>query len=74
MWYLIIGADVDHSLAARKSARPAHLARLQQLNDAGRLKLADDGMRILTLLVGNRQDARLHGRQPGRKGARIVLD
>ena len=40
MWYLIIGADVEHSLAARKSARPAHLARLQELSDAGRLKLA----------------------------------
>lgn len=40
MWYLIIGSDVDDSLAARKAARPAHLARLQALNDAGRLKLA----------------------------------
>ena len=40
MWYLILGADVDDSLAARKLARPAHLARLQALNDAGRLKLA----------------------------------
>jgi uncharacterized protein YciI len=40
MWYLILGADVDDSLAARKQARPAHLARLQALNDAGRLKLA----------------------------------
>jgi uncharacterized protein YciI len=40
MWYLILGADVDNSLAARKAARPAHLARLQELNAAGRLKLA----------------------------------
>jgi uncharacterized protein YciI len=40
MWYLIVGADVDDSLAARKAARPAHLARLQELNAAGRLKLA----------------------------------
>jgi uncharacterized protein YciI len=40
MWYLIVGADVDNSLAARKAARPAHLARLQELNAAGRLKLA----------------------------------
>ena len=40
MWYLILGADVDNSLVARKAARPAHLARLQALNAAGRLKLA----------------------------------
>ena len=40
MWYLILGADVDNSLVARKAARPAHLARLQELNEAGRLKLA----------------------------------
>lgn len=40
MWYLILGADVDDSLAARKQARPAHLARLQALNAQGRLKLA----------------------------------
>ena len=40
MWYLIVGADVENSLAARKSTRPAHLARLQALNAAGRLKLA----------------------------------
>jgi len=40
MWYLILGADVDDSLAARKQARPAHLERLQALNAEGRLKLA----------------------------------
>jgi uncharacterized protein YciI len=40
MWYLILGADVDDSLAARKQARPAHLARLQALHAEGRLKLA----------------------------------
>jgi uncharacterized protein YciI len=40
MWYLILGADVDDSLVARKAARPAHLARLQALLDEGRLKLA----------------------------------
>jgi uncharacterized protein YciI len=40
MWYLILGADVDDSLAARKQARPAHLARLQALDEQGRLKLA----------------------------------
>ena len=40
MWYAIIGTDNPESLAARKSARPAHLARLQQLQDEGRLLLA----------------------------------
>ena len=40
MWYLIHGIDHPQSLAGRKSARPAHLARLEALRDAGRLKLA----------------------------------
>lgn len=40
MWYLIHGTDHPDSLAGRKSARPAHLARLESLRDAGRLKLA----------------------------------
>jgi uncharacterized protein YciI len=40
MWYAIIGTDNVDSLAARKSARPAHLARLQQLQDEGRMLLA----------------------------------
>jgi uncharacterized protein len=40
MWYLILGADVDDSLAARKQARPAPLERLQALLAEGRLKLA----------------------------------
>ena len=40
MWYLILGADVDDSLAARLEARPAHLARLKALQAEGRLKLA----------------------------------
>lgn len=40
MWYAIIGTDVEHSLQARAAARPAHLARLQVLLDAGRLRLA----------------------------------
>ncbi|KFN50842.1 YciI family protein [Arenimonas composti] len=40
MWYLILGIDYDNSLAARLAARPAHLARLQALAEAGRLKLA----------------------------------
>ena len=40
MWYAILGTDNDHSLEARKAARPAHLARLNALRDAGRLLLA----------------------------------
>jgi uncharacterized protein len=40
MWYAIIGIDHPESLEARKSARPAHLARLQQLQDEGRMLLA----------------------------------
>jgi uncharacterized protein YciI len=37
---MILGTDREHSLAARLEARPAHVARLQALADAGRLKLA----------------------------------
>lgn len=40
MLYSIIGQDVPDSLAARQAARPAHLARLQTLQDEGRLLLA----------------------------------
>ncbi len=40
MWYLIIGTDVENSLENRIAVRPAHLARLQALAAAGRLKIA----------------------------------
>ena len=40
MIYSIVCADVDNSLERRKSARPAHLERLQALQDQGRLILA----------------------------------
>jgi len=40
MWYAIIGTDVPDSLARRLEARPAHLERLQRLQDEGRLLLA----------------------------------
>jgi len=40
VWYAIVGLDNENSLAARQSARPAHLARLKQLLDEGRLLLA----------------------------------
>jgi uncharacterized protein YciI len=38
--YAIIGEDVEHSLEKRNGVRPAHLERLQQLQNAGRLVLA----------------------------------
>ncbi|ELI6434160.1 MULTISPECIES: YciI family protein [Aeromonas] len=40
MWYLIYSEDVPNSLPLRKQARPAHLARLQALQDEGRLLTA----------------------------------
>ncbi|NIG87757.1 YciI family protein [Serratia symbiotica] len=40
MLYLIYTQDVPQSLENRLSARPAHLARLQALRDAGRLVVA----------------------------------
>ena len=40
MWYAIIGQDRKNSLEARIAARPQHLARLEALRDAGRLRLA----------------------------------
>ncbi|MDD2893100.1 MAG: YciI family protein [Halothiobacillaceae bacterium] len=40
MWYMIYGVDNAASSEKRSQARPAHLARLQTLRDAGRLLLA----------------------------------
>ncbi|MFM2478792.1 YciI family protein [Celerinatantimonas sp. MCCC 1A17872] len=40
MFYVIFSEDVEQSLAARQSVRPAHLARLQLLRDEGRLLTA----------------------------------
>lgn len=40
MWYVIFSQDVKNSLEKRLSVRPAHLARLQQLQDEGRLLTA----------------------------------
>jgi len=40
MWYAIVGTDVADSLSRRQEARPAHLARLTALHEAGRLLLA----------------------------------
>lgn len=40
MWYAIVGNDMSDSLARRQEARPAHLARLNDLRNEGRLLLA----------------------------------
>ena len=40
MLYAIIGKDVANSLSKRLAVRPAHVARLQALQDAGHLLLA----------------------------------
>ncbi|HEX7368714.1 MAG TPA: YciI family protein [Rhodanobacteraceae bacterium] len=40
MWYAITGIDNENSLDKRKAVRPAHVARLQELLEEGRLLLA----------------------------------
>lgn len=40
MWYVIDARDGADVLARRLEARPRHLARLQELRDAGRLLVA----------------------------------
>lgn len=40
MWYAIMAEDTPNSLDKRLEARPVHLKRLQELQDAGRLLLA----------------------------------
>ena len=40
MLYAILSEDITNSLEKRKSARPAHIERLQILQDAGRLIIA----------------------------------
>ncbi|MDP2633770.1 MULTISPECIES: YciI family protein [unclassified Pseudoalteromonas] len=37
MLYMIYSTDVENSLEMRKAARPAHLARLEALDEQGRL-------------------------------------
>ena len=39
MLYMIVGEDVPNSLENRLAARPAHLARLEALQNAGRIIL-----------------------------------
>ena len=40
MWYVIIGEDAPDSLELRKQTREAHLARMSELVDAGRVLVA----------------------------------
>ncbi len=40
MWYAIVAEDVENSLEMRMAARPAHLARLAELQSQGKLLLA----------------------------------
>ena len=40
MLYAIISQDVENSLEKRKAVRPAHIARLEELQNEGRLVLA----------------------------------
>jgi uncharacterized protein YciI len=40
MWYAIMAEDIPNSLEKRLAARPAHLSRLQSLQETGRLLLA----------------------------------
>lgn len=40
MWYAIVAEDVENSFEARMVARPAHLARLTELQSQGKLLLA----------------------------------
>ena len=40
MWYMIYAIDVANSLEGRLTARPAHLARLSELQNQGRLLVA----------------------------------
>ena len=40
MLYMILGEDVPNSMEKRAAARPAHLARVQEIVDSGRMVLA----------------------------------
>ncbi len=40
MWYAIVAEDAPNSLDKRLAARPAHLARVQALQEAGHLLVA----------------------------------
>lgn len=52
MYFAIMATDVPESLQARLAARPAHLARLHALQDAGRLLVAGPHPAIETVDPG----------------------
>jgi len=53
MYYAIMSEDICNSLERRKYSRPAHLQRIQQLKDEGRLLVAGPHPAIDTLEPGN---------------------
>ena len=48
MFYAIISEDHEQSLALRKKSRPAHIERLEQLRESGRLLIAGPHPKIDT--------------------------
>jgi hypothetical protein len=46
MLYAILSQDVENSLELRRKARPAHVQRLQELQEAGRLIIAGPHPRV----------------------------
>lgn len=53
MWFSIVCEDVSNSLPLRQQARPAHLARLEDLKQAGRLLVAGPNPSIAANDPGN---------------------
>jgi len=55
-WFVLIGRDGPHGLELRKLHRPAHLAGLEPLANAGRIRhagpiLGDDGAPVGSVVV-----------------------
>lgn len=59
MWYMISAQDVENSLEKRLAARPAHLTRLQELADEGRLLVAGPTQQ-LTAKIQVKRDLAVH--------------
>ncbi len=53
MWYAIISEDVEGSLTLRAQARPAHVARLEELTSQGRLLIAGPHPAVDSIDPGN---------------------
>ncbi len=53
MWYSIVAEDHPDTLAARLAARPDHLARLVELQNAGKLLVAGPNPAIDSLDPGS---------------------